>query len=115
MNRDVFYCRHVLDCIARIVEYTQAGEAAFLGDGKTQDAVVRNLQVMAESTQRISEPLKNAHPEIEWRAIAGFRNVLVHNYLGLDTVEDWRIVERDLPPLRDQITAVLSRLDAPSD
>lgn len=100
MNRDEFYCRHILECISRISEYTVAGETAFIEDGKTQDAVVRNLQILAESTQRISDGVKSLHPEIEWKAIAGFRNVLVHNYLGLDPVEVWRIVANDLPVLR---------------
>ena len=50
----------------------------------TLQAVIRNLQILFESTQKVSESLKQKHPEINWRAIAGFRNILVHDYLGLD-------------------------------
>lgn len=79
-------------------------------DEMVQDAVVRNLQIMAESTQKISEGAKNENPEVEWRAIGGFRNVLVHDYLGLDVEEVWSIVETDLPRLRTQMEAIAARL-----
>ena len=58
----------------------------FLGS-MVQDAVIRNLQILSESTQKVSESLKQQHPEINWRAIAGFRNILVHDYLGLPDYE----------------------------
>jgi len=66
----------------RIEQYCQDGEDAFRASELVQDAVLRNLQTLAESTQRISDRLKASHPEVEWRVIAGFRNVLVHDYLG---------------------------------
>ncbi len=65
-----------------------------------QDAVLRNLQVLAESTQRLSDQLKTAHAEVPWREIAGLRNILVHDYLGVDLEHVWRILERDLPKLK---------------
>jgi len=65
-----------------------------------QDAVIRNLQVMTESTQRISDAFKKQHPKVDWRALAGFRNVLVHDYLGVDKDRVWQIVEHDLPELK---------------
>ncbi len=106
MNRDAFYVAHILECIAKILRYTSGGEPAFLCDERTQDAVVRNLQVLAESTQRISEETKSLHPEVEWKTISGFRNVLVHNYLGLDVEEVWKIVETDLPILQVKMRAI---------
>ncbi len=54
-----------------------------------QDAVLRNLHTLTESTQRISENLKKKHPEVEWKSIAAFRNVLVHDYLGIDIDRIW--------------------------
>jgi uncharacterized protein with HEPN domain len=68
-----------------------------------QDAVVRNLQVLAESSQRLSDPVKSAEPSVPWRALSGFRNILVHGYLGVDLELVWRVVEKDLPPLRDAL------------
>ena len=63
---------------------------------------------MAEATQRLSESAKQARPEIDWRAIAGFRNVLVHNYLGVDLSQIWVIVQRDVPQLKATATALLT-------
>ena len=72
--------------------YTSEGEQAFLGDTKTQDAVLRNLHTLAESTTRLSGELKNRYSAVNWRAIAGFRNVVVHDYLGIDLGQVWSIV-----------------------
>ncbi len=110
MNRDAFYVAHVLECIAKILRYTSDGEPAFMTDERTQDAVVRNLQVLAESTQRISAERKSMHPEVEWKTISGFRNVLVHNYLGLDVEEVWKIVETDLPALQAKMQLMESEI-----
>jgi uncharacterized protein with HEPN domain len=68
--------------------------------------VLRNLQTMAESTQRLSDALRAAHPEIDWRRMAGFRNVLVHNYLGIDLDIVWEVVVRDLPDLKKHVTDI---------
>ena len=71
-----------------------------MGSSMVQDAVIRNLQVLAESTQRLSDDFKARHPHVDWRALAGFRNVLVHEYLGVDIDRVWQIVERNLPELK---------------
>jgi uncharacterized protein with HEPN domain len=92
------------------MSYTAEGKDFFFADPKTQDAVIRNLQTLAESTQRISSSLRKSHSEINWRNIAGFRNVAVHDYLGLDLKQIWIIVENDLPQLKDQIAAILKEL-----
>lgn len=109
MRDDAFYLQHILQCIERIEKYTVAGRDAFLADTKTQDAVVHNLQILAESTLRLTDTLKSAHPEIPWREIAGFRNVAVHDYLGVDLPIVWDIVERDIPDLKKKVHPLLSR------
>lgn len=68
-----------------------------------QDAVVRNLQTMAESTQRLSQSLKESEKDIPWSSVAGFRNVLVHGYLDVDLDAVWSVVERDLPALAEAV------------
>ncbi len=65
---------------------------------------------MAESTQRISDDLKAAHPEIEWHRVAAFRNVLVHDYLGIDVENVWDITQRDVPQLKLAILTALEKL-----
>ena len=75
---------HILECINRIQTYTHTGQRAFMRNTKTQDAVLRNLQIMAESTQHLPDTLKASQSQIAWSQIAGFRNVLVHDYLGIN-------------------------------
>jgi uncharacterized protein with HEPN domain len=105
---DKLYLIHIGECIERIETYVgEGGKDAFMASTLIQDAVLRNLQTLAESTQRLSNSLKAAHPEVEWYKIAGFRNVLVHDYLGVDLERAWLIVERDLPGFRRAIGDML--------
>ena len=101
MKDDGLYRIHIQECIARIESYTKGIE--FKEFSKTpliQDAVLRNLQIMAESTQRLSEEFKNTRPAVDWRKISGLRNILVHDYLGIDLETVWNILARDLPGLK---------------
>ena len=117
MKDDRLYLVHVRECIAYILEFTAEGKDAFSADRKTQDAVLRNLQTifdhgrlgktLSESIQRISEDLKLRYPAVRWREIAAFRNVIVHDYLGIDLDQIWDIIERDLPTLKIQVEAIL--------
>jgi uncharacterized protein with HEPN domain len=104
---DQVYLRHITECIRRIEEDTSEGRDEFMDSHTLQDAVLRNLQTMSESTQYLSEALKATHPEIEWRRIAAFRNLLVHNYLGIDLARVWEIVQRDVPELKRGVLAML--------
>ena len=112
MKDDRLYLIHVSECIERIQRYTAGGQAAFLAEELIQDAVVRNLQVLAESTQRLSDGLRSRWPDIDWRGISGFRNVAVHGYLGVDLGQIWTIVERDLPPLKRTVEEMRRSLEA---
>jgi uncharacterized protein with HEPN domain len=99
MKDDRVYLDHILECIEWINRYTQEGRDAFIADRKTQSAVLHELQTLAESTKRLSVRLKKLHPEVSWQAIAGLRNILVHDYLGVKLQRIWEIIERDLPIL----------------
>jgi len=107
---DRLYLVHIQECIARIELYTAEGKAAFLADTKTQDAVLRNLHTLAESTRRVSEALKASRPDVDWRAIAAFRNIVVHDYLGVDLNQIWDIVRNDLPGLKRAVGAMRQEL-----
>jgi uncharacterized protein with HEPN domain len=85
-----------------------AGEAAFASNRTAQDAVLRNLQILSESTQRLSQEAKDKHPEIDWRGIAAFRNRLVHDYFNIRLDIVWQIIEKDVPPLRAAVEQLLS-------
>lgn len=115
MKDDSVYLTHIKECIRRIEENTGAGPEAFLDSHTIQDAVLRNLQTMSEATQRLSDAVKNSRPEIEWGRIAAFRNVLVHNYLGIDLQVVWEILTRDLPPLKQAVSELLGEGHNASD
>lgn len=111
MKDDRFYLLHILDCIQRIEADTAGGVESFRGSRTIQDAVVRNLQILAESSQRISDGLKSRSPQLEWRRIAAFRNVLVHDYLGLDMERIWTVTQCDVPELKKAIELMLRGKD----
>ena len=106
MRDDSVYIHHIAECIRRIEENTNTGREGFLQTHTLQDAVLGNLQTLSEATQRLSDAAKAGHPEIEWSRIAAFRNVLVHNYLGIDLDTVWEIVQRDIPELKRVILAM---------
>lgn len=107
MKDDRFYLRHILECIRRIEADTSPGRDEFLKSHTLQDAVLRNLQVLSESTQRISSDTKILRPEIEWRSISAFRNVLVHDYLGIDLDRIWEITQNEIQALKVAVDNLL--------
>jgi uncharacterized protein with HEPN domain len=109
---DKLYLIHIAECLERIKSYIgTGGKTEFMASSLIQDAVLRNLQTLAESTQHLSDSLKAAHPAIPWRQISGFRNILVHNYLGIDLEQVWLIVEQGLPNLQHEVEVMLQALD----
>jgi uncharacterized protein with HEPN domain len=107
------YVEHVIACIRRIFEDAAPGREAVFTSRTLQDAIIRNLQVLCESTQRLDARHKNRHPEIHWVSIAGKRNVLVHDYFDVDFQTVWDVVTRDLPGLEKAMHAILADLEQP--
>lgn len=107
MKDDTVYLRHILESIRRIEGNVADGRDRFMTSHTFQDAALRNLQTLAESTQRLSDNLKATQPTIEWRKIEAFRNVLVHDYLGIDLEIIWEIIQRDIPELKRAILSML--------
>ena len=99
-SRNQIYIEHMLESLDRIEQYVSGGREEFMTSDMIQDAVVRNLQTMTESSQRLSDDFKQRHAEIDWRAMVGFRNVITHNYLGLDLDLIWETIKKELPALR---------------
>jgi len=107
-DRDAFYLRHMLECIDAIESY--CADLDFESDERTTDAVLRRLQILTESSRRISDGLKSTWPAVAWRELAGFRNVVVHDYLGIRVERIWPIVRDDIPRLRNQLSDILATL-----
>jgi len=106
MKDDAVRLQHIVESIARIEQYTKAGRADFMASTLIQDGVIRSLQTLGQSVLKLSEPLRSAHPEVDWKSIIGLRNVLVHDYLGVSVTRIWEIVERDLPDLKAKVLAI---------
>lgn len=108
-DEDRVYLEHILTCTALIRDYTGQGRAEFMESELVQDAVLRRLQTMAESTQRLSNALKTRAPEVDWRALSGFRNVLVHDYLGgIDLERIWDAVDLYVPGLEAAVQKLMT-------
>lgn len=109
MKDDKLYLIHINECIGRIESYIEGKtKQDFLDSELIQDAVIRNLQTLAESTQRLSDAAKESQNKVDWFKIAGFRNVLVHDYLGIDIERIWNILEKELPGLKEAIEQMLA-------
>ncbi len=104
------YLAHILECAQKIERYTKGGERKFLKDTMTQDAVIRNFEIIGEAAKRVPDAYRRRHPEILWRLMAGFRDVLIHAYEGIDLKRVWSIVRYDLPKVKDAIEAILPPL-----
>jgi uncharacterized protein with HEPN domain len=102
LKSDLLYLEHIPESIRRIEEYVSTGRDSFFTSTMAQDAVIRNLQTLAESTKRISRESQALGSGIPWKQLAGFRNLVAHEYLRIDLEFVWRIVSVDLPALKQQ-------------
>ena len=97
----------ILESAEKIKEYTaKLSLDEFLDDSKTLDAVIRNFEIIGEAARRIPEDFKNKHSSINWLHIIGFRNRIIHDYMGIDYKIVWRIVQNDLNKLVADLTEI---------
>lgn len=101
----------ILLSIDKITEYTSdLSFDEFLNDSKTLDAVIRNFEIIGEAANRLPDEIKDEHPLVDWHRIRGFRNRIVHDYMGIDFQMVWLIKENFLPVLKDQIQSIVNDL-----
>jgi uncharacterized protein with HEPN domain len=106
------YLLHAIDAIDAILSYTVDGREAFFADAKTQDAVIRNIEIIGQAVKGVSDATRALEPAVPWRQIAGMRDKLIHEYFGVDLSLVWDVVERELPLLRPQLEKLSERLVA---
>ena len=100
MKEDTLYLIHISECIQKIEEYTAEGRQRFMATPMAQDAVIRNFEIIGEAVKNLSDDFKQRNPEIPWRRVAGFRDVLIHDYMGVSLDEVWNIVQTGLAELK---------------
>ncbi len=101
---DLAYVEHILDCIRKIKEFSEGlSFKEFSGNELVQDAIIRNIEIIGEASKKISLDTKQIYFEISWKEIAGMRDKLIHDYLGVDVEVVWRTIKEDIPILERQI------------
>ncbi len=110
MTGDKLYLTHIEECIERIEQFTANDRSKFLHDVMVQDAVLRNLHTLSESSTRVSPEIQSRFTELPWKEMRAFRHVVVHDYLGLDVEQIWDIVENDIPNVKVGIRKILEAL-----
>ena len=108
MRDDRSYLLHIRDCLARIRQYARDGRHAFLADAKTQDAIIRNLEVIGEASKKVSGTTREAWPDVPWKQMAGMRDLLIHHYFGVKLETVWEVVEQEIPRLQGFVEQMLS-------
>ena len=108
MWRDDAWILDMLNACRRVQRYAQGmNGAAFLGDELRQDAILRQLTILGEAAKRVSSEYRTAHPEIPWQQIAGFRDIVVHQYERVNLPRVWQIVSEDLVRLAAQLATLV--------
>lgn len=107
MKEDRVYLEHIIEAIEKVVAYSAPGWEEFQRNPMAQDAVIRNLEIIGEATKRLAEDTKTRSPEIPWREVAGLRDVLIHNYMGVNLRRVWNVIQQNIPGLRKAVEDLL--------
>jgi len=111
MPRDFkIFLKDILEAISRIETYTKdLSFEDFCENKLVQDGVVRNLEIIGEAIKHVPEEIRKKHPDLEWKKIAGLRDILIHAYFGIDRDIVWDVITSKIPNLKEQITLILSK------
>lgn len=107
MKNDLLYLKHIIESIDKIEQYTSSGQNAFMNSPIIQDAVIRNLEIIGEATKNVSAKFRQENPQIPWKQMAAMRDVLIHDYMGVDLKIVWNVVIRELPHVRDALNRII--------
>ena len=108
-NKDLFRLEHIRDCIEKIeyLMYKLNNQDNFERNWIEQDAITRNLEIIGEASANISDDLKQSYPEVSWKEMKGMRNIVVHQYFGVELSDIWSTVLNDIPLLKEQIQKII--------
>lgn len=111
MSRDILvYLDDIQESCKKVLRYTRdMNHKQFIQDDKTYDAVVRNLEIIGEAVKHVPENFRHRYPDVEWRKIAGLRDIVAHVYFGINDEIVWDVVENKIPQLLEQISGILEQ------
>jgi uncharacterized protein with HEPN domain len=109
LTKDHHCLESIIEAADRIIEYTSGFNSAddFNNDYRNFDATMMNFVVIGEMADKISDDFKKDHNNIEWIKIKGFRNIVAHDYFGIDAEEVWQIIKNKIPNLKTEIQILL--------
>ena len=106
MKSHEIYIAHMTEAMEKIAAYIAGGESAFESASIIQDAVVRNLEIIGEAAKRVPSHVRDAHPRVPWKRLAGLRDVLIHQYEGVDLGQVWRVASDVLPGILRELRSM---------
>jgi uncharacterized protein with HEPN domain len=110
-KEDFIFIEHILDSINAIQTFSKnLSKEQLISNRLKQSAIVREIEIIGEAVKNISETLKNKHPEVLWKEIAGTRDKMIHHYFGVDISIVWNIISSDLPILKEQMLKIKQEL-----
>ncbi len=111
MPRDYkVYMEDILAAAEKVIRYTTGlSSEDFVQDEKTLDAVIRNLEIIGEAVKSVPDDVRKRFPHIEWKKIAGLRDILIHEYFGIDVEIVWDVITNKLPSLKRDIREILEQ------
>ncbi len=113
MDKDPkLFLKHILESVQQIEEYVGGiSREQFLASPQIQDAVMRRLAVIGEATKNLPNDMREKYAQIPWNNIAGMRDMLIHEYFGVDTEMVWNTIEKDLPVFKTRVENILAALE----
>ena len=107
-SRDISRLEHMIQAMERIRRYTKGKTFdEFIADDMMYYAVVKNIEILGEAANMLTEEFRNKHPMTPWKLVSGMRNYIVHEYFQVDNNVVWDVIMHDLPTLEQQISMYL--------